>query len=155
MPRPLASVVVEDGEGAKSFANLERIMGFLLEHRIERGATLIALGGGVVGDLTGFAAACYQRGIAFVQVPTTLLAQVDSAVGGKTAINHPLGKNMVGAFHQPRAVIADVATLATLPPREFSAGLAEVIKYGLIRDYDFLVWLESHLDALIARDGRP
>lgn len=145
-------LILEDGERAKSFANFERIMGFLLERRIERSAAIVALGGGVVGDLAGFVAACYQRGIAYVQVPTTLLAQVDSAVGGKTAINHPLGKNMVGAFHQPRAVIADTATLATLPPREFSAGIAEVIKYGLIRDYPFLVWLEDQLDALLERD---
>ncbi|MEX2480565.1 MAG: 3-dehydroquinate synthase [Gammaproteobacteria bacterium] len=143
--------ILEDGEGAKSFANFERIMGFLLDHRIERGATIVALGGGVVGDLAGFVAACYQRGVAYVQVPTTLLAQVDSSVGGKTAINHPLGKNMVGAFHQPRAVIADIGTLATLPAREFSAGVAEIIKYGLIRDYPFLTWLEEHLQELLDR----
>ncbi|MCB1746230.1 MAG: 3-dehydroquinate synthase [Gammaproteobacteria bacterium] len=141
-----------DGEGAKSFANFERALGFMLERRIERGATIVALGGGVVGDLAGFVAACYQRGIGFVQVPTTLLAQVDSSVGGKTAINHALGKNMVGAFHQPTAVVADITTLDTLPPREFSAGLAEVVKYGLIRDYAFLEWLEAHLDALVARE---
>ncbi|MGE0486606.1 MAG: 3-dehydroquinate synthase [Gammaproteobacteria bacterium] len=141
-----------DGEGAKSFANFERVMGFMIERRIERGATIVALGGGVVGDLAGFVAACYQRGIAFVQVPTTLLAQVDSSVGGKTAINHALGKNMVGAFHQPTAVVADIDTLETLPPREFSAGLAEVIKYGLIRDRAFLEWLETNLDALVARE---
>lgn len=150
--RECHELILEDGESAKSFASFERIMGFLLERRIERSAAIVALGGGVVGDLAGFAAACYQRGIAYVQVPTTLLAQVDSAVGGKTAINHPLGKNMVGAFHQPRAVIADTATLATLPPREFSAGVAEIIKYGLIRDYPFLVWLEENLDALLERD---
>jgi 3-dehydroquinate synthase len=141
-----------DGEGAKSFDNFERVLGFMIERRIERGATIVALGGGVVGDLAGFVAACYQRGIAFVQVPTTLLAQVDSSVGGKTAINHALGKNMVGAFHQPLAVVADIATLETLPAREFSAGLAEVIKYGLIRDYPFLQWLEGNLDALLARE---
>jgi 3-dehydroquinate synthase len=145
-------LILGDGENAKSFANFERIMGFLLERRIERSAAIVALGGGVIGDLAGFVAACYQRGIAYVQVPTTLLAQVDSAVGGKTAINHPLGKNMVGAFHQPRAVIADTATLASLPPREFSAGVAEIIKYGLIRDYPFLIWLEEHMEALLERD---
>ncbi|MEQ8233993.1 MAG: 3-dehydroquinate synthase [Gammaproteobacteria bacterium] len=150
--REYLQIAVEDGEGAKSFANFERLMGELIAHRIERGATIVALGGGVVGDLTGFVAACYQRGVAFVQVPTTLLAQVDSAVGGKTAINHALGKNMVGAFHQPRAVVADTRTLATLPPRELAAGLAEVIKYGLIRDYPFLEWLEGNLDAVLARD---
>jgi 3-dehydroquinate synthase len=124
----------------------------MLEARLERGCTLVALGGGVVGDVAGFAAACYQRGVRFVQIPTTLLAQVDSSVGGKTAVNHELGKNMIGAFHQPSAVIADTATLNTLPDRELRAGLAEVIKYGLIQDLDFLVWLETNLDALLARD---
>ncbi len=150
--RDYLQLAVEDGEGAKSFANFERLMGELIAHRIERGATIVALGGGVVGDLAGFVAACYQRGVAFVQIPTTLLAQVDSAVGGKTAINHALGKNMVGAFHQPRAVIADTQTLATLPARELAAGVAEVIKYGLIRDYPFLEWIEANLDLLLARD---
>ncbi|MEQ8663380.1 MAG: 3-dehydroquinate synthase [Gammaproteobacteria bacterium] len=150
--REYLQLAVEDGEGAKSFANFERLMGELIAHRIERGATIVALGGGVVGDLAGFVAACYQRGVAFVQIPTTLLAQVDSAVGGKTAINHPLGKNMVGAFHQPRAVIADTRTLATLPPRELAAGVAEVIKYGLIRDYPLLEWIEANLAAVLARD---
>jgi len=145
-------VVLPDGEAHKSLASFEHIVRFMLERRIERGAVLIALGGGVIGDLTGFAAACYQRGIDYVQVPTTLLAQVDSAVGGKTAVNHPLGKNMIGAFHQPRAVIADTATLSTLPRREFSAGLAEVIKYGLIRDGALLDWLESNLARLLARE---
>src|SRR5690606_25377249 len=114
--------------------------------------TLIALGGGVVGDMVGFAAACYQRGVDFIQVPTTLLAQVDSSVGGKTAVNHPRGKNMIGAFHQPKAVIIDTDVLETLPPREFSAGVAEVIKYGLIRDAEFYRWLTVNIDALLARD---
>ena len=151
--REYHSLVLPDGEDQKCFESLERIMAFMLERRIERGACIVALGGGVIGDLAGFAAACYQRGIDFVQVPTTLLAQVDSSVGGKTAINHPLGKNMIGAFHQPIAVIADTAVLETLPEREFSAGLAEVIKYGLIRDSLFLDWLETHLADLVARDG--
>lgn len=114
---------------------------------------MIALGGGVIGDLTGFAAACYQRGVQFIQIPTTLLAQVDSSVGGKTAVNHPLGKNMIGAFHQPCAVFADTGVLSTLPEREFSAGLAEVIKYGLIRDKEFYLWLENNIELLIARDN--
>jgi 3-dehydroquinate synthase len=124
----------------------------LLGQRAERKTTLIALGGGVVGDMTGFAAACYQRGVPFVQVPTTLLSQVDSSVGGKTGINHPLGKNMIGAFHQPQAVLADTDTLQTLPARELSAGLAEVIKYGLIRDVEFLAWLEANMARLRALD---
>ncbi len=115
---------------------------------------LFALGGGVVGDMTGFAAACYMRGVPFVQVPTTLLAQVDSSVGGKTAVNHPLGKNMVGAFYQPRRVVCDTATLATLPPREYAAGLAEIIKLGFIVDADFLAWLEQAMPALVARDAQ-
>jgi 3-dehydroquinate synthase len=124
----------------------------LLAERCERSTTLVALGGGVVGDMGGFAASCYQRGMPFIQVPTTLLSQVDSSVGGKTAINHPLGKNMIGAFYQPRLVLADIDTLDTLPDRELSAGLAEVIKYGLIRDPEFLAWLEANLDRLLARD---
>lgn len=147
------TVVLPDGEAYKTQAVLDRIYDALLGARFGRDCTLIALGGGVVGDMAGFAAACYQRGVAFIQVPTTLLAQVDSSVGGKTGINHPLGKNMIGAFHQPRAVIADTATLDTLPDRELSAGLAEVIKYGLIRDPDFFAWLEGHLDALRGRDA--
>jgi 3-dehydroquinate synthase len=124
----------------------------LLRERFNRGAHIIALGGGVVGDIAGFAAACYQRGIPFLQVPTTLLAQVDSSVGGKTAVNHPLGKNMIGAFYQPKCVIADVGSLDTLPDREFKSGLAEVIKYGLIRDLEFFQWLEANLDGLLSRD---
>ncbi len=146
------SVVLPDGETCKTLDILNRVFDALLERRYDRRCTLLALGGGVIGDLTGFAAACYQRGVHFVQVPTTLLAQVDSSVGGKTGVNHPRGKNMIGAFHQPRCVIADTDTLTTLPDRELAAGLAEVIKYGLIRDRDFLDWLEGNLDALIRRD---
>lgn len=146
------SVVLPDGEEYKTLEIWNRIFDALLSARFGRDCTLIALGGGVIGDMAGFAAACYQRGVGFIQVPTTLLAQVDSSVGGKTGINHPAGKNMIGAFHQPRAVIADTATLATLPQRELSAGLAEVIKYGLIRDADLLAWLEAHMAELLARD---
>jgi 3-dehydroquinate synthase len=141
-------LVLPDGEATKDLAHVARIWDALLEAGFNRRATLIALGGGVIGDMVGFAAACYQRGVAFVQVPTTLLAQVDSSVGGKTGVNHPLGKNMIGAFWQPRAVVVDTDTLASLPPRELSAGLAEVIKYGLIRDPDFLSWLEQAMPAL-------
>ena len=148
----VSAVVLPDGEANKDWQTLNRIFDMLLSERCERSTTLIALGGGVVGDMGGFAAACYQRGMPFIQIPTTLLAQVDSSVGGKTAINHPLGKNMIGAFYQPRLVLADIDTLATLPDRELSAGLAEVIKYGLIRDPVFLDWLEANLDALVARD---
>jgi 3-dehydroquinate synthase len=147
------SVVIPDGEVHKDWRTLNTIFDALLEARCERGTTLIALGGGVVGDIGGFAAALYQRGMPFMQVPTTLLAQVDSAVGGKTAINHPLGKNMIGAFYQPKVVIADTDTLKTLPERELAAGLAEVIKYGFIRDRAFLEWLEANLDRLLARDA--
>ena len=146
-------IIVADGEGQKCWQTLNDIYDALLAGRCDRTTTLIALGGGVVGDLAGFAAATYQRGIPFIQVPTTLLSQVDSSVGGKTGINHPRGKNMVGAFWQPRLVIADTDTLKTLPDRELSAGLAEVIKYGLIRDLPFLDWLETHLDRLLARDN--
>ncbi|HNA83824.1 MAG TPA: iron-containing alcohol dehydrogenase, partial [Thiobacillaceae bacterium] len=146
------SVVLPDGEAYKNWETLNLIFDALLARRAERKTTLVALGGGVIGDLTGFAAACYQRGMPFIQVPTTLLAQVDSSVGGKTGINHPLGKNMIGAFYQPQLVLADTDTLATLPDRELSAGLAEVIKYGLIRDQPFLEWLEAHIDQLVARD---
>jgi len=146
------AVLLDDGEQYKDWASLERIFARLLERAADRKTVLYALGGGVVGDMTGFAAAVYMRGVPFVQVPTTLLAQVDSSVGGKTAINHPLGKNMIGAFHQPLRVIADLDTLATLPPREFAAGLAEVIKYGPIADAEFLTWLEENLDALLARE---
>ncbi|MBL8361145.1 MAG: 3-dehydroquinate synthase [Rubrivivax sp.] len=142
-----------DGEAHKDWTTLQLIFDHLLGQGCDRKALLVALGGGVVGDMTGFAAACYMRGIDFVQVPTTLLAQVDSSVGGKTAINHPLGKNMIGAFHQPRRVVCDLDTLATLPPREFAAGLAETIKYGPIADEAFLGWIERNLSALLARDG--
>lgn len=145
-------IILPDGEAHKTWQTLNTIFDALLEHRCERRTTLIALGGGVVGDIGGFAAAVYQRGMPFVQVPTTLLAQVDSAVGGKTAINHPLGKNMIGAFHQPRAVIADTDTLRTLPDRELAAGLAEVIKYGVIRDRVFFDWLEKNMDRLVQRE---
>ena len=145
-------VVLPDGEAYKNWETLNLIFDALLKSRAERKTTLIALGGGVIGDLAGFAAACYQRGVPFVQVPTTLLAQVDSSVGGKTGINHPLGKNMIGAFYQPRLVLADTETLDTLPDRELSAGLAEVIKYGLIRDLPFLEWLEANMERLMARD---
>jgi len=145
-------VVLPDGEEHKTWQTLNLIFDALIEHRCERRTTLIALGGGVVGDMTGFAAATWQRGAPFIQVPTTLLAQVDSSVGGKTAINHPQGKNMIGAFYQPRAVIADLATLKTLPERELKAGLAEVVKHGLIRDAQFFEWLEANIDALLARD---
>ncbi|MDR1423861.1 MAG: 3-dehydroquinate synthase [Azoarcus sp.] len=148
----VAAVTLPDGEAHKDWQTLERIFDALLRQRCERSTPLIALGGGVVGDMSGFAAACYQRGMPFIQVPTTLLAQVDSSVGGKTAINHPLGKNMIGAFHQPRLVLADTAVLATLPARELSAGLAEVIKIGIIRDAEFFAWLEQHIDALRAQD---
>ncbi|MFN3398001.1 MAG: 3-dehydroquinate synthase [Sulfurimicrobium sp.] len=145
-------IILPDGEVYKNAATLNLIYDALLNHRCERKTTLIALGGGVIGDLTGYAAATYLRGVPFIQVPTTLLAQVDSSVGGKTGINHPLGKNMIGAFYQPQVVLADTATLDTLPPRELSAGLAEVIKYGLIRDLPFFEWLEQNMDQLLARD---
>ena len=139
-------------EQYKSLETLQRVFDTLLQNRFSRDATLVALGGGVIGDLVGFAAACYQRGIPFVQIPTTLLAQVDSAVGGKTAVNHPAGKNMIGAFHQPACVIADTDTLRTLESRELAAGIAEVIKYGLIRDRLFFEWLESNMDRLLNCD---
>jgi 3-dehydroquinate synthase len=145
-------VVLPDGEAYKNWETLNLIFDALLTQRAERKTTLIALGGGVIGDMTGFAAACYQRGMPFIQIPTTLLSQVDSSVGGKTGINHPLGKNMIGAFYQPKLVLADTDTLQTLPPRELSAGLAEVIKYGLIWDADFLAWLEANMDKLRALD---
>jgi 3-dehydroquinate synthase len=151
----VAEIVVPDGEQAKSWETLNRVFDALLEARCGRDTLIVALGGGVVGDLAGFAAAVYQRGVAFVQVPTTLLAQVDSSVGGKTAINHALGKNMIGAFHQPRAVISDVATLDTLPERELRSGLAEVIKHGLALDAAFVEWLEKNMDALLARQREP
>ncbi len=145
-------LALPDGEQYKTWESLNRVFDALLVNRCERSTTLIALGGGVVGDMGGFAAACYQRGMPFIQVPTTLLAQVDSSVGGKTAINHPLGKNMIGAFHQPRLVLADTDTLDTLPDRELSAGLAEIIKYGLIRDLPFLQWLEGNIERLLGRE---
>ena len=145
-------VILPDGESYKNWETLNLIFDALLTHRVERKTTLIALGGGVIGDLTGFAAASYQRGVPFIQIPTTLLSQVDSSVGGKTGINHPLGKNMIGAFYQPQIVLADTDTLNTLPDRELSAGLAEVIKYGLIGDLPFLEWLETNMQKLRARD---
>lgn len=145
-------VVLPDGEQFKTLAQLKTIFDELLKAKQNRTTTLIALGGGVIGDMTGFAAACYQRGVEFIQIPTTLLSQVDSSVGGKTGVNHPLGKNMIGAFHQPRLVLADIDTLKTLPDREYSAGLAEVIKYGLICDRPFYDWLLANIDALMARD---
>lgn len=147
-----SAVILPDGEAYKNIETLNQIYTHLLEAKADRKTTLIALGGGVVGDMTGFAAASYQRGVNFIQVPTTLLAMVDSSVGGKTGVNHPLGKNMIGAFHQPQAVIIDTNTLNTLADRELSSGLAEVIKYGLIRDPEFLAWLDTHMDALLARD---
>jgi len=146
------AVSVEDGERAKRWEVLDQVVDALLAHRFGRDALIAALGGGVVGDLAGFAAAVYQRGIAFLQVPTTLLAQVDASVGGKTAINHARGKNMIGAFHQPQAVIADVSVLATLPERELRAGIAEVIKHALALDAEFTAWLEAHLGRLLARE---
>ena len=148
----ITSVHLPDGEHHKDWATLNRIFDHLLAQNCDRNTVLFALGGGVVGDMTGFAAATYMRGVPFVQVPTTLLAQVDSSVGGKTAINHPLGKNMIGAFYPPARVVCDLATLNSLPPREMAAGLAEVIKYGPIADMTFMGWIEEHLDALLACD---
>ena len=146
----LSQVILPDGEQYKTLASFEVICERLLADKHNRDTTIIALGGGVVGDITGFAAACYQRGVDFIQIPTTLLAQVDSSVGGKTAVNHPLGKNMLGAFYQPRAVLIDINSLQTLDTRQISAGLAEVIKYGAIADKDFFVWLEEHIESLLA-----
>ncbi len=145
-------IILPDGEQYKSLVVLEQVFSALLEKSHGRDTTLIALGGGVIGDLTGFAAACYLRGVRFIQAPTTLLAQVDSSVGGKTAVNHPLGKNMIGAFYQPISVVIDLNCLQTLPMREFISGLAEVIKYGITLDFRFFVWLENNIDALLARD---
>lgn len=145
-------IILPDGEAYKNTDTLSLIYNALLENRCERSTTLIALGGGVIGDLTGYAAATYLRGVPFIQIPTTLLSQVDSSVGGKTGINHPLGKNMIGAFYQPKLVLADIDTLKTLPSRELSAGLAEVIKYGLIRDKDFFDWLEINISKLMTLD---
>jgi 3-dehydroquinate synthase len=146
-------VILEDGEQFKTLEAVQTIITTLLEKKHNRQTTLIALGGGVVGDITGFAASVYQRGVNFIQIPTTTLSQVDSSVGGKTGVNHILGKNMIGAFHQPQCVIADISTLSTLPNREFSAGLAEIIKYGLIHDAKFFKWLEQNISKLMARDS--
>jgi 3-dehydroquinate synthase len=148
-----AEMILPDGESYKSIESAMIIFDKLLARKFSRDASLVALGGGVIGDLVGFTAACYQRGVPFIQIPTTLLAQVDSSVGGKTAVNHPRGKNMIGAFYQPQCVLADTSTLDTLADRELSAGLAEVIKYGLIRDLEFFVWLEANLERLLARDA--
>jgi 3-dehydroquinate synthase len=150
--KDILEIVLPDGERYKSLDTLNLIFDQLLAARHNRTTTLIALGGGVTGDMTGFAAACYQRGVDFIQVPTTLLAMVDSSVGGKTGVNHALGKNMIGAFYQPNCVLADTDLLKTLPERELSAGIAEVIKYGLISDYDFFVWLEQNMEKLLAKD---
>ncbi len=147
------TVEIPDGEAHKNLATLEHLLTRLLELKAERKTMVVALGGGVVGDIAGFAAAIYQRGMPFVQVPTTLLSQVDSSVGGKTGINHPLGKNMIGAFYQPRAVLIDTDCLGTLPPRELSAGLAEVVKYGVLGDREFFAWLEDNMDALVRGDA--
>jgi 3-dehydroquinate synthase len=151
--RRIVEVTLPDGESHKTLATVARILDVLVANRFARDCTVLALGGGVVGDMAGFAAACYQRGVAYVQIPTTLLAQVDSSVGGKTGVNHPGGKNLIGAFHQPSAVLADTDTLKTLPPRELRAGLAEVIKYGLISDAALFAWLEQHMDQLLAHDA--
>jgi len=148
----VATTILPDGEQYKTMDTTNRVFTELLKQRHNRSTTLIALGGGVVGDITGFAAACYQRGVPFIQVPTTLLAQVDSSVGGKTGVNHPLGKNMIGAFYQPQVVIADTCTLKTLDDRQLSAGIAEIIKYGLIRDAEFFDWLEQNMSALLERN---
>ena len=145
-------IILPDGESYKNWLTLQKIFDAMLANGADRKSIIIALGGGVIGDMAGFAAACFMRGIRFIQVPTTLLAQVDSSVGGKTGINHPLGKNMIGAFHQPVAVIADLDTLKTLPPRELSAGLAEVVKHGVIADATFFDWIESHAKALLGCD---
>lgn len=150
----VVEAILPDGESHKTLATVARILDVLVANRFGRDCTVVALGGGVVGDMAGFAAACYQRGVAYVQVPTTLLAQVDSSVGGKTGVNHPGGKNLIGAFHQPVAVIADTSTLSTLPVRELRAGLAEVIKYGLLGDAAFYDWLEAHMDELLAADPK-
>lgn len=150
----IESQVLPDGEQHKTLDTIARIFDRLLELGFNRKATVVALGGGVVGDMAGFAAACYQRGVPFIQVPTTLLSQVDSSVGGKTGVNHARGKNMIGAFYQPQAVVIDTDTLQTLPPREYSAGLAEVIKYGLIADAEFFAWLETNIAALMQREAR-
>jgi 3-dehydroquinate synthase len=151
-PRRIVEAILPDGEAHKTLANVSRILDVLVANRFGRDCTVVALGGGVVGDMAGFAAACYQRGVSYVQVPTTLLSQVDSSVGGKTGVNHPGGKNLIGAFHQPIVVLADTRTLASLPSRELRAGIAEVIKYGLICDAAFFGWLETHMEELLAGD---
>lgn len=148
-----STLILKDGERYKTLETLNFIFDKLLLEKHSRTTTLVALGGGVIGDMTGFAAACYQRGVAFIQIPTTLLAQVDSSVGGKTGVNHPLGKNMIGAFHQPSCVVIDVDTLQTLPEREYRSGLAEIIKYGLINDKDFFYWLDSNMQELSSRSS--
>jgi len=148
-----STVILPDGENYKNLTILNQIFDKLLQEKCDRQVTLIALGGGVIGDMTGFAAACYQRGVAFIQIPTTLLAQVDSSVGGKTGVNHALGKNMIGAFHQPQSVLIDTNTLNTLDARQLSAGLAEVVKYGLINDPEFFSWLEDNAEKLVNRDA--
>jgi 3-dehydroquinate synthase len=150
--RRVATLVLPDGEQHKTLESFSRILDALVAERMNRDAAAVALGGGVIGDMVGFAAATYQRGIDYVQVPTTLLAQVDSSVGGKTGVNHPRGKNMIGAFHQPRCVLADTSTLQTLSPREYRAGLAEVVKYGFIRDAAFLQWIETNAERLVVRE---
>lgn len=146
------TVILPDGEAFKNLETLQMVFDKALECRMDRGTTFLALGGGVIGDMTGFAAACYQRGVHFVQVPTTVMSQVDSSVGGKTGVNHPLGKNMIGAFYQPQVVLIDSDTLATLPDRELASGISEIIKYGLIRDADLFCWLEKNMDRILARD---
>jgi 3-dehydroquinate synthase len=151
-PRRVVEVILPDGESHKTLTTVSRVLDVLVANRFGRDCAVLALGGGVVGDMAGFAAASYQRGVSFVQVPTTLLSQVDSSVGGKTGVNHPGGKNLIGAFHQPILVLADTRTLSSLPPRELRAGLAEVIKYGLICDAAFFEWLETHMDELLAGD---
>ena len=151
-PKRVVEVILPDGESHKTLVNVSRILDVLVANRFARDCTVVALGGGVVGDMAGFAAATYQRGVSYVQVPTTLLAQVDSSVGGKTGVNHSGGKNLIGAFHQPIVVLADTRTLNTLPPRELRAGLAEVIKYGLLGDADFFAWLETHMEELLQGD---
>ena len=148
----LEVIELPDGEQYKNLEHITKVFDKLLENKFSRNATLIALGGGVIGDMGGFAAACYQRGIPFIQIPTTVLAQVDSSVGGKTGVNHPLGKNMIGAFYQPQCVVADMDVLDTLDDRQLIAGIAEVIKYGLIRDLEFFEWLEKNITLLLARD---
>lgn len=150
--RRVVEAILPDGEAHKTLTNVSRLLDVLVANRFNRDSTVVALGGGVVGDMAGFAAACYQRGVSYVQAPTTLLAQVDSSVGGKTGVNHPGGKNLIGAFHQPAAVVTDVSTLGTLPQRELRAGLAEVIKYGLIHDAAFYGWLEQNMDRLLGRE---